>query len=237
MSGSFILANEQTSYQARKIAEAMEREKQITAEAEQKAKEIVNDATAQAEIIIENAKNQALSEVEEITKKAHDEGFETGHKAGFEAITKESLEKITSMDGFCESQFEIKRNIIKSAHLDIVKLSLEIAEKVCHKSLEIDLDVLKEITLEAIRSLKDKESITIIVNPKMAANIYAISDEMKQRMPQLKSVKVIEDNSVSPDGTIVEACLSRVDSRVKSQINEITDRLMAQLNSDDELNG
>lgn len=237
MKGSIVLANEQTSYQARKIAEAMEREKQIVTEAQTKAQEIIDDATSQAQIIVENAKAQALTEVEGITQTAHEEGFEAGYKAGFEKVTQDSLESINSIEEFCNNQFEIKRNIIKSAHLEILQLSIEIARKVCNKSLEIDPEVLKEITLAGISALPEKQNITIIVNPKMAENIYSISDELKERVGQLQSIKVVEDNSVSPDGTIIEAVLSRVDNRMVSQINEITDKLMGQLNADEELNG
>ena len=65
----------------------------------------------------------------------------------------------------------------------------------------------------------------------MAEKIYAISDELKEKIPQLQSIKIIEDTSVSPDGTIVESPLSRVDSRIKSQIDELSEKLMAKLNS------
>jgi len=184
-----------------------------------------------------NATNQALSNVEEIKEAAHQEGFEAGRQEGLENITEELKDKIISVNNFAQSDFEIKKNIIKSAHLDIIELVIEISRKVCSKSLDLDESILKELTLSAIKSLKDKENITIIVNPEMAEKIYAVSDELKEQIPQLSSIKIIEDTSVSPDGTIVESPLSRVDCRIKSQIDEIAQRLMEKLNStpDEEL--
>jgi flagellar biosynthesis/type III secretory pathway protein FliH len=82
--------------------------------------------------------------------------------------------------------------------------------------------------------LKDKETINIIVNPIMAERIYSISDNLKERITQLKSIKIIEDNSVSPDGTIVESPLSRVDSRIKSQIKEISKNLTNIINNNED---
>ncbi len=96
---------------------------------------------------------------------------------------------------------------------------------------ELDDNIIKELTLQAINSLKDKEDITIIVHPEMAQKIYAISDELREKIPQLSSIKIVEDASVSPDGTIVESPMSRVDSRVTSQIGEIAQRLMGKLDS------
>jgi flagellar assembly protein FliH len=227
---SFIVPIEQSAHNI-KMQEALEKEKEIVLRGEQEAQEIIRRGQVDAEKIIEDAKNQALSEVDAITKQAHDEGFEAGRQEGLEDIKQELSDKITTIDDFAKSNFDIKRNIIKSAHLDIVRLVVEIAQKVCSKSLELDDNILKEITQNAIQTLKDKENITIIVNPDMAEKIYAISDELKEKIPQLSSIKIIEDNSVSPDGTIVESPLSRVDSSVKAQINEISDKLMAKLNS------
>lgn len=230
LGGSFVVPIEQSAHNA-KIQEALEKEKQIILNGQQQAQEIIEQAQAQAQEIIESAKVEAMAQVDDITQTAHQEGFEAGRQEGLESITQELQDKIVAVNDFAKSNFELKGNIIKSAHLDIINLIIEIAHKVCSKSLELDENIIKEITLSAIQALKDKENITIIVNPEMAQKIYAISDELKERIPQLGSIKIIEDNSVSPDGTIVESPLSRVDSRVKSQINEISDKLMAKLDS------
>lgn len=231
---SFIVPTEQGEHN-KKIQQALEKEKEIILQGEQKAQEIIEQAQQQArqqaQDIVESARNQALSEVEAITQKAHDEGFEAGRQEGLEDITRELQDKVCSVNDFAQSNFNIKNNIVKSAYLDIVSLVIEIAHKVCSKSLELDEKILKEITEHAIQALKDKEEITIIVNPKMAEKIYAISDELKEKIPQLSSIKIVEDSSVSPDGTIVESPMSRVDCRVKSQIDEIANKLMDKYNS------
>lgn len=227
---SFVVPIEESSHNA-KVQAALEKQQEIIFEGQQKAQEIIEDAQRQAQEIIEQAKNEAFAQVDEIIQKAHDEGFEAGRQEGFENITQELQDKIISVNDFAKSNFDVKNNIIKSAYLDIIQLVVEIAHKVCSKSLELDENVLKEITQKAISSLKDKENITIIVSPQMAEKIYAISDELKEKIPQLSTIKIIEDASVSPDGTIIESPLSRVDSRVKSQINEIADKLMAKLDS------
>lgn len=227
---SFIVPIEQSAHN-KKIQEALDKEKEIIVRAEEQAQNIINEAQEQGQKIIEDARAQALSEVDSIKNQAHAEGFEAGRQEGLRDITNELSDKIIAVDDFAQSHFDLKRNIIKSASLDIVSLVIEIAQKVCSRSLELDDNILKEITENAIMALKDKEDITIIVNPLMAEKIYAISDELRERIPQLSSIKIIEDNSVSPDGTIVESPLSRVDSRVRSQINEIAEKLMAKLDS------
>lgn len=227
---SFVVPIDQSDHN-KKIQEALAKEQEIIKQGEQQAQEIIAQAQKQAEEIIEQAKQQALSEVDAITQQAHNEGFEAGRQEGLEDITNELQDKIISVNDFAKCNFDLKGNIIKSAYLDIIDLVVQIAHKICSKSLELDDNILKEITEHAIHSLKDKEEITIIVNPQMAEKIYAISDDLKDKIPQLSSIKIIEDNSVSADGTIVESPLSRVDARVQSQISEITEKLMEKLNS------
>lgn len=230
LGGSFVVPIEQSPHNI-KIQEALAKEKEIIRQGELKAQEIVTNAQKQGEELIEQATAEANSQVEEITQKAHQEGFDAGYQEGFTKITEEMQEQVEFVNTFAQSTFDIKDNIVKSAHLDIINLVVEIAQKVCSKSFELDDNILKEITKNAIMALKDKEDITIIVNPQMAEKIYAISEDFKEEISQLSSIKIIEDNSVSPDGTIVESPLSRVDCRVKSQINEIAEKLMAKLNS------
>ena len=227
---SFVVPIEQSSH-SKKIQEALEKEQEIILRGQEEAKKIIEQAQVQGQQIIEDAKIQAQNEVDAIHKQAYDEGFEAGRQEGLENITQELTDKIISVNDFAKSQFDIKQNIVKSADLDIVRLVIEIAHKVCYKSLELDEKVLKEITKKAILALKEKEDITIIVHPEMAKKIYAISEELKEIIPQLSSIKIIEDTSVSPDGTVVESPLSRVDSRIKSQIDEITEKLMAKYDS------
>lgn len=230
LSGSFVVPIEQ-SLHSKKIEEALQKEKEIILQAEQRAQEIIDSATAEGQRILEEMRSEAFSQVDAITQQAHDEGFEAGRQEGYENITQELQDKIIAVNDFAKCNFDIKGNIIKSAYLDMIQLVIQIAKKVCSKSLELDDSILNEITENAIHSLKDKENITIIINPQMAEKIYAISDELKEKIPQLSSIKIIEDNSVSPDGTIVESPLSRVDSRLISQINEIGEKLMGKLDS------
>ena len=230
IAGSFVVPADQNISNQR-IQDALTQEKEILLRAETQAQSLIEEAKKQCEKLVEDAVLEANSKVDEITQAAHKQGFEAGYQEGYEKISADMQEKILAVENFAQSVFEIKKSIVKSAHLDVVKLVVEVSKKVCTKSLDLDEKALADITEQAIRSLKDKEDITIIINPVMAEKIYGISEELKSRIPQLSSIKIVEDSSVSPDGTIVESPLSRVDCRITSQINEISEKLMGELNS------
>lgn len=190
------------------------------------AKEIITQAQQQATQIVETATNEANAQSTEIKETAQKEGYDTGYKQGYDDGTNSLEEKFMAIDTFAQSQFDLKHNIIKSAQLDIVELVIAIARKVCQKSLENDVNVLKDMTIEAIKQLKDKENITITINPELAEKIYSISEDLKESIPKLQNIKVIEDDNVSADGTIVETLLSRVDNRLKIQIDQIAEKFL-----------
>lgn len=224
--------------------------------AKERKENIIKEAQAEAETLIQNQNNKIAQENEQIAqqreaeKKAFDEqmaqeaekiraeayqtGYDDGYKQGYVVITNELENKIYSVDEFAKCQFDLKGNIIKSSELDIINLVIEIAKKVCTKEVELNPEILKALTENAIKELKDKEDITIIINPKLLEALNSVSDKIKEDIPQLQSIKIIEDNAVSADGTIVESPLTRVDSRVKSQINEIAEKLYEAYNSEDE---
>lgn len=204
------------------INEGAQKAKELVEE----AKQIIEQAQIESEKLIETAKNQAQEESDAIREQARQEGYDAGNKQGYEDGTRSLEEKVKAVDIFSKSQFDIKHNIIKSAELDIVDLVIAIAKKVCKKTLDDDINVLKTITEDAIKQLKDKESITITIHPDLAEKIYSISEELKVDIPKLEHLKVIEDINVSPDGTIVETPLSRVDCRLQTQLNQIAEKLM-----------
>ena len=234
---NFVLPIEQTriTKQQAKVQKIIEetdaQAKQIIAGAENKSQVIVQTANTEAERIIEDAKKKAQKEYDVIKNQAYEEGFKKGEQDGLYKFQNDAKEGLRSLETLASSSFDLKKNIIDSASRDIVELVSVIADKVCHQ--KFDEDVLHKITLDAIKQLNDKESITIIVNPKLVENINNLASDFRAEIPKLQSLKILEDNSLSADGVSVETLNTRWDSRISSQIAEITQNMLT--STDDEL--
>lgn len=217
----------------------------LAEENKKKAMSIIDEAQLEAADIIKQAKQKAEEEAlaaseaikEEAQKFGYKEGYEAGYKDGQDSIHKELEEKITSIDNFIKTTFDVKKRIIKSAHMDMLKLIVQISDKICHKKLNIDEAVLFNIIEKSVSMLKEKETITIIVNPYCREKIVEIIGQLREKDKLISNFKIIEDSSVSKDGAIVESVQCRVDSRICSQIDELSQKLFdeLQLISEDEL--
>ena len=212
------------------IEETDAKVQQIIDEAEVKSNIITQTANNEAQRIIEEAKKKAQQEYEVIKQQAYNEGFTKGEQDGLNKFLNDANEALKSLDTLASSSFDMKKNIIDSASIDIVELVATIADKVCH--IKFDSKILYKITLDAIKQLKDKENITIIVNPLLVDNITKLSQNFKEDITKLHSIKIIEDNSVSPDGVIVETLSSRLDSRISTQISEIAQKMLTGTNDE-----
>ena len=198
--------------------------------AETKSQAIMQNATNEAEKMIDAAKAQAQEEYNKIVEQAYQEGFAKGENDGLEKFKQDASDALKSLDVLATSSFDVKKNIIDSATLDIVDLVSAIADKVCH--IKFDEEVLKRITIDSIKQLREKENITIIVNPELVDNINKIMPKIKEEIPKVESIKIIQDNAVSPDGVIVETLTSRLDSRISSQISEIAQKMLTGANDE-----
>lgn len=213
------------------IAETDARAQQIIDGAENKSQVIIQTANTEATRIIEAARQKAQEEYDAIKNQAYQEGFAQGEQDGLNKFQNDARQALESLDTMSSSVFDMKKNIIDSATLDIVELVSVIADKVCH--VKFDEEILKNITLDAIKQLNEKENITIIVNPELVDNINSLVPAFREEIPKLETIRVVEDVSVSPDGVIVETLNTRLDSRVSVQIEEIAQKMLT--GADDEL--
>ena len=215
--------NEQKNKIQRLLDEATAKAQVIINNAESQARAIINKANTDAETVIQKSKTKASQDSEIVKKQAYDEGFRLGKKEGREQFTKDSLEALKALDIFTSKSCEIKQNIINSAARDIVELINTIAGKVCHQSF--DEDVLYNITMDAISLLNDKECITLIVNPCLVDAVTEQIPNFRSEIQKIETIKVLEDNSLSADGVIVETPAYRNDGRVSEQIAEINQQM------------
>ncbi len=197
---------------------------QIVDAADNKSQIIVQTANTEATRIIEEARRKAQEDYESIKNQAYQEGFKKGEEDGLIKFNNDAVEGIRALETLASTSFDMKKNIIDSASRDIVELVTVIADKVCHA--KFNPQMLHQMTLDAVKLLNDKETITIIVSPKLIDSVQKMVPNFRTAIPNLKSLRILEDSSLSADGVIVETPTIRLDARISSQIGELAQKML-----------
>lgn len=228
---SFVINSDGSAKLNKEITDAQIIADSIVAEARKKADAILQEASKKADNLLMQAESQAEAIKDDVLAESKKLGYDEGYADGKEKITTEMEDLVYNLENFAKCKFDMKNRIIKSLHKDILDLVLSISEQICKGKILSDNQALLNVVANSVAQLKEKESVTIIVNPEMAEKIYQISDNLRENIHNLEHIKIVEDTAVSPDGTIVESVGSRVDARVSAQIEQFARHLYDELNS------
>ena len=227
---SYVLPIEQSKVtlsqaKVQKILEETDaKAQQMVDAADNKSQIIVQTANTEATRIIEDARKRAQEEYEAIKNQAYQEGFRKGEEDGLMKFNNDAADGISALETLANSAYDMKKNIIDSATRDIVELVSAISDKVCHA--KFNPQMLHQIAIDAIKLLNDKEQITIIVSPELVNHVQRMVPNFRSSIQNLQTIKIIEDQSLSADGVIVETPTTRLDSRISAQIGELTQKML-----------
>jgi len=192
----------------------------------QQAGELLQVATADAEAILSEAHNRLRTIVEtaqsgaaSVTQHARDEGYKAGHQEGVDTAEHDMEEMLATMRGLIDMARVERHKIVEGAENEIVKLAMGIAERVLHKAVEVDREVVVAIAKAAISDLVNRESITVRVNPIDLERMKQHRDSMLT-LGETKHMRVIEDQRVDPGGVIVETEAGTHDAKISTQVEE-----------------
>jgi flagellar assembly protein FliH len=179
------------------------------------AQTLVGEAGARAKALVQEAVGRANA----VTQAAHNEGFETGREAGRSAADQEMNEMLVTMRGLVDMARAERHKIVESAEPEIVKLAMGIAERVLHKQVGLDRDVVVEMAKAAIGRLLEREIVTVRVNPADLERMREHRDDVLA-LGDVKHMRIIEDQRVDRGGVIVETESGSVDANISTQVEE-----------------
>jgi flagellar assembly protein FliH len=192
----------------------------------QQASDLLDVATADAEALLTDAHERVRTIVEaakagalDVVERARAEGKEAGHSEGLAAAEREMEEMLATMRSLIDMARVERHKIIEGAEPEIVKLAMGIAERILHKAVETDREVVIAIVKAAIAELVDRESITVRVNPVDLERMKQHRDSMLA-LGETKHMRVIEDQRVDPGGVVVETEAGTLDAKIATQVEE-----------------
>ena len=194
----------------------------IKADAENEAAAIIEKAKQEAAQIIADAE----AEKERIGRDSYSEGFDQGHKEGYDKGVEEVNRLVERMHKMIEAVMMRREEILQDTESQIVELVILMARKVIKILSENQKNVVLANTLAALKKVKSRGNVVLRVNLEDVRLTTSHIDEFIQHVENVKGITVIEDSAVERGGCIVETDFGAIDARISSQLQELENKIL-----------
>ena len=198
------------------------------------AEEIIDRAAADAERMIKETEAAALQMVaqaqakaSEIEASAQASGEKAGHDEGKRRAEEELTPVIKTLRELVESIRASRASVIASAEPELVRLAMEIAERIVHTEVAENKEVVVENVRNALTRLVTREVVTLRLNPADLETIRQYRDSIVAAS-DVEHLRMVEDQRVDRGGVVVETEAGTIDAKIATQLREAKRALLTE---------
>ncbi|MDE2482113.1 MAG: hypothetical protein KGN02_07980 [bacterium] len=190
------------------------------------ADSVIDRALADAEALLAQAERAALAlvegargEVAEIEAQARERGMAEGREAAQTAARAEVEPELATLRELAASLRQQRHAIFDTAVPEIVRLALDVAERVVHTEVAENANVVVENVRQALTRLLAREVVTLRINPADMEAIRGNRDALVAAA-DIEHLRIIEDQRVDRGGVLVETESGTIDAKIATQLRE-----------------
>jgi flagellar assembly protein FliH len=179
-------------------------------------------AQRQGAELVEVAREQA----ERIAGEARSEGYETGYAEGRAAAEREVADLLAFAEGAVREVAETRQQLLDDAEPALVRLAVQVAEKVLQAKLELEPERVADVLRGALRKAYVRNRLTVICNPDDIALIEAATPSLHEAVGTLGSLELIGDRRIRRGGVIVRTDAGDVDATLDAQLARLRQAML-----------
>jgi len=111
------------------------------------------------------SEEEMMKDIEDIQRKAYEEGFASGEKAGFAEGEHKAAVLIKGLEKIIEDVALFKENLVRDMECQVVDLAITIAKKIIAEEINTRPEIIVTVVKEALKKLQRMGTITIKINP------------------------------------------------------------------------
>ena len=204
----------------------------IIEEARKEAASALNEARIQADDLLtkEKAKvadwwEQKREEDATIIENSKNEGFQAGFSEGLikaeEQLVQQYKDLIGSAEALLQEAYQMKEQIILESEEKVIELSVAIAEKIIKKELESAPDLVKEMTKDLLKNIKEYEKISVYVSPDNLAYLQSAREELAAELNGQVELMILPDPTIKSGGCLIKTSFGAFDANIDTQLAEV----------------
>ncbi|UCD36075.1 MAG: hypothetical protein JSU90_04385 [Nitrospiraceae bacterium] len=110
-------------------------------------------------------REKSLQRIEELQRKAYEEGFAVGEKAGFAEGERRASVLIGSLEKIIEDVDRFKEGLVDAVEEQVVGLATALARKIIAEEIRTRPEVIVSVVRESLKKLQRMGRITLKINP------------------------------------------------------------------------
>ncbi|NLY88925.1 MAG: hypothetical protein GX085_04815 [Firmicutes bacterium] len=200
------------------------------------AREEVEKLRREAEEERRRILGEAEQEREKIREEAYAAGFEEGLRAGREEAAAEYSEKLAAAEQVrreaeeeslrLREQAEAERRArIQESEVEILKLAVEIAEKIIAERINQSPDVWMQMVRKAVERVAGAKEVVLRVAPEDEEFVVLQLGTVREILSESPPVRVVADSSLKKGDFVFQTDLGQVDGRIREQLKKIAQAL------------
>jgi flagellar assembly protein FliH len=192
-------------------------DQQIIEEAKRRAEAILRQAQLDAKKLLEESKIHCQSALEQAEK----DGFELGRQKGYETSQQEMAVLILQVRQMLSETIYAREKVLRACEGQIADLANKVAERVIQTAVTTNPEVIKNQVTQVLEKVKDREHITVRVNPQDLDVVRARREMFHKILEGPKSFEIQADPKVDRGGAMIETNLGNIDARISTQLQAI----------------
>ncbi|MGD9580399.1 MAG: FliH/SctL family protein [Vampirovibrionia bacterium] len=210
----------------KQLTKAQNEAQKLIQNALMQVEQTIAKAQEEAATILEQAKEDAINIQNQAQETGQQMGYDEGYQAGYNQAIEEASNIISSAETIIHGAYQSQKQILNNTEKEMLSLIIAIARKVIHKEIKTQPDIILRLTEAAIRELKERDVVKLMINPKSVELLTKASPLLVKRINSLEVIKIIDDKSVPVGGVIVESISGKIDAQVDTQIEEIYNKML-----------
>lgn len=188
----------------------------------EKAKETLDMAKAQALVDGEKIREEMRAQgLEEGRTKGHEEGLEQGRIQGQTEVRESFGVDVEHARKVLQEIDNLYKTILESNEAVLVKLAMNIAERVIMQELKTSPDIIKSVFKAAMEKLQQMHEVTFKINPEDLEILESAESDMKSELGGLTNITFVKDASLARGDLVVETEAGRIDGTLKKRLESV----------------
>jgi len=186
------------------------------------AKRILAHARSQAEVLVRKSAENGFAEGKKL---GYAEGIKNGQIEGrAEALDETRIAMQSLMQAWSDSLETLnamRQSLLLDAKLDILKLALEIGERVVYRIIEVDPSIVEDQMVESLRLLAKRTEVTISVSPADFDTAQNLVPDIITQIDACDGISVLSEPGLTPGGCIIQTGGGEIDATIETQLDRI----------------